>query len=93
VIPVVDCPNCGLQIDLHTPGPEGIEKLPPNLYLDSLLTALQQDFVYRLADQNQDERCSKCQTIGSASLCEHCRQVSLRSKWKFIRTGHKTFIL
>jgi hypothetical protein len=66
-----NCPDCGLHIHLRTAGPEGIVELPPNLYLDSLLTALQQDIACRAGDQS----CSRCQTVGSASSCQHCRQV------------------
>jgi hypothetical protein len=71
VISAVDCPECGLQVPLLTAGPDGIVDLPPNLYLDSLLKALQQD----IACGAGDLRCSRCQTVSSGSLCQHCRQV------------------
>jgi hypothetical protein len=80
VISAIKCPDCGLQVQLRTPGPEGIVELPANLYLDSLLTVLQQENMCGAGDQNQDKRCSKCQTVGSASTCQHCRQVGLDSK-------------
>jgi hypothetical protein len=73
MISAVDCPDCGLQVPLRTAGPEGMVELPPNLYLDSLLTALQQDITCGAEDQ----RCSRCQTVGSASSCQHCRQVGI----------------
>jgi hypothetical protein len=71
MISAVNCPDCGLQIHLPTAGPDGIVELPPNLYLESVLTAIQQD----IASRAGDETCSKCQTVGSASSCQHCRQV------------------
>lgn len=89
VISAVQCPVCGLQVQLRTPGPEGIVELPANLYLDSLLTVLQQENMCGAGDQNQDKRCSKCQTVGSASTCQHCRQVGLDSK---VRSNTKTCI-
>jgi hypothetical protein len=73
MISAVDCPDCGLQVPLRTAGSEGIVDLPPNLNLDSLLTALQQDIACGAGDQ----RCSRCQTVGSASQCQHCRQVGI----------------
>lgn len=73
MISAVDCPDCGLQVPLRTTGPEGVVELPPNLYLESLLTVLQQDIACGVGDQ----RCSRCQTVGSASSCQHCRQVGV----------------
>ncbi|PNF25479.1 hypothetical protein B7P43_G05998 [Cryptotermes secundus] len=73
----VDCPDCGLQVPLRTTGPDGVVELPPNLYLDSLLTVLQQDIACGAGDQ----RCSRCQTVGSASSCQHCRQAFCTVCW------------
>lgn len=73
----MNCPDCGLLVPLRTIGPEGIVELPPNLYLDSLLTALQQDIACSAGDQ----RCSRCQTVGSASSCQHCRQAFCTVCW------------
>jgi predicted RNA-binding Zn-ribbon protein involved in translation (DUF1610 family) len=71
MLSAVDCPECGLQVPLRTAGSDGIVELPPNVYLDSLLTVLQQD----VASGAEGLRCSRCQTVGSASVCQHCRQV------------------
>ncbi|XP_069698796.1 tripartite motif-containing protein 2-like isoform X2 [Periplaneta americana] len=73
------CPSCGLNVELQTAGPDGVLVLPPNLYLDSLLTALQQD---NGGSAGVDKtRCSRCQTVGSTSACQHCRQVFCTVCW------------
>ncbi|GFG29142.1 hypothetical protein Cfor_00212, partial [Coptotermes formosanus] len=74
---VVDCPSCGQQIYLRTAGPDGILELPTNLYLDSLLTSLQEETAYGAGDQS----CSKCKTVGSASACQHCLQAFCTVCW------------
>jgi hypothetical protein len=71
MISAVDCPECGLQFPQRTAGPQGIEELPSNLYVGSVLTALQQD----MACGAEAQRCTRCQTVGSAPSCQHCRQV------------------
>lgn len=73
MILAVDCPSCGQQVSLRAAGPDGILELPTNLYLDSVLTSLEQEFAFGVGDQS----CSNCKTIGSTSVCQHCRQVNM----------------
>jgi len=73
MILAVDCPTCGQQVNLRAAGPNGIVKLPTNLYLESLLTSLEQEVTSGVGD----ESCSKCKTIGSTSVCQHCLQVNM----------------
>ncbi|KAJ9587567.1 hypothetical protein L9F63_018998 [Diploptera punctata] len=77
---VIKCPDCGQEANLRTAGPDGIAELPPNLYLDSLLTALQQEPVNFNLNQQADARCAKCQTMG-ATQCQHCRQAFCAVCW------------
>lgn len=73
----VDCPTCGQQVNLRAAGPNGIVKLPTNLYLESLLTSLEQEVTSGVGD----ESCSKCKTIGSTSVCQHCLQALCTVCW------------
>lgn len=73
----VDCPSCGQQIYLQAAGRDGILQLPTNLYLDSLLTSLEMEVTSGLGDQS----CSKCKTVGSTSVCQHCVQAFCTVCW------------
>lgn len=73
----VDCPTCGQQVNLRAAGPVGILDLPTNLYLESLLTSLEQEVTSGAGVQS----CSKCKTIGSTSDCRHCLQAFCTICW------------
>ena len=74
MILAVVCPTCGQQFNLRAAGPEGILKLPTNLYVDLGLASLEQKVTYGVGDQ----KCSKCKIIGSTSLCQHCLEVNMQ---------------
>ena len=74
MILAVDCPSCGQQVNLRAAGPDGILLLPNNLYVESLLSSLEQEVTYGVGDQG----CSMCKTVGSISVCQHCLQVNIQ---------------
>jgi len=73
----VDCPTCGQKVNLRAAGPDGIPLLPTNLYVESLLTSLEQEVAYGVGDQ----ACNMCKTIGSNSVCQHCLQAFCTVCW------------
>ncbi|PSN42641.1 hypothetical protein C0J52_08692 [Blattella germanica] len=76
----IQCPQCKLKVDLKVAGPDGIAELPPNLYLDSFLTALKHEPVNVNENEKAGSRCAKCQTVGATS-CQHCRKAFCLVCW------------
>nr|CAD7259105.1 unnamed protein product [Timema shepardi] len=76
----LQCPLCQLQVKLKIRFVEELEgaldSLPSNLYIDSLLAVLQNESPQQQQQpvQEPEVRCSKCQTVCSARICNHCKQ-------------------
>nr|CAD7449629.1 unnamed protein product [Timema bartmani] len=75
---VLQCPLCQLQVKLKIRFVEELEaaldSLPSNLYIDSLLAVLRNESPQQQPVQEPEVRCSKCQTVCSARICNHCKQ-------------------
>jgi len=73
----LECPSCSQQVNLRTPGPEGILELPTNLCLEPLLKSLEE----KPTSGQGGQGCSKCKTVGSTSVCQHCLQALCTVCW------------
>lgn len=82
VIKSMICPVCQGAIPLER-GLDSLEKLPKNLYLESLLKVVEGSTVAQ--GPSETYRCVNCQTISKQQeqVCQHCMQVGiLNSDWR-----------
>lgn len=77
----IACPTCQKPVNVGK-GIEGLQQLPNNVYIDSLLKLLEEtngSLPLSPTRPTSETRCIKCQTICEfkEERCEHCKQVCL----------------
>ncbi|XP_022903310.2 tripartite motif-containing protein 2-like [Onthophagus taurus] len=79
---VLKCPSC--KFELTVDGYDGIEKLPENFYINSLLKVLESSVEPQTPYAGKpDIRCVKCETISDfdGTKCQHCKQIFCKVCW------------
>ncbi|GLV40399.1 thin [Carabus blaptoides fortunei] len=79
----IECPTCKKSTPLEK-GPESLEELPGNLYIDSVLKLLTGNSSPVTPTQiGPETRCIKCQTMCQFSehACQHCKQIFCGVCW------------